>query len=161
MTQRKTGLEELQVPTHRIPVEVYTDRGEVFAGGLFVAESPYHSSHVEHLVQALNDERSFLPFDAADADTDCAILNKDHMVRVKMKTAPVMLLEGLGGSLCDSKPCRVLMSDGARLEGHLTVDTPWSLSRLLDKLNRAERFVRLVDDEHIEFLQTSHIVRVD
>ena len=113
------------------------------------------------MAQALNDERSFLPFDAEQGASDCAILNKAHMMRVTMKAAPEILLEGFGGCFHDAKPCRVLLADGTELEGHLTIDTPWSLSRLLDKLNRAERFVRLVNDERIEFLRVSQIVRVD
>jgi len=154
-------VEELQVPTHRIAVEIYTDRGEHFSGGLFVTEARYHTDRIEDLRQALNDERSFMPFEADEHETDCYIINKIHVTRIRLKGQPHDLLaEGAGGRP-DGKSCRLILADGGRLEGEVTVETPWSLSRLVDKLNQAEPFLLVVTSDGVEFIQTRHIVCVN
>ena len=153
-------MEELQVPTHRVTVEVLTDRGQRYTGGLFVTEAPYHTDRVEDLRQALNDERVFMPFQDDEGSSDCCILNKKHVTRIKLEGVPDELLaEGADGRP-EGKHCRLVMGDGTRLEGDVTVETPWSLSRLVDKLNQAEPFLLVVTATHVEFIQTRHIVCV-
>jgi hypothetical protein len=151
-------LQELQVPTRRLAVEVFTDGGERLAGGLFIAHSRYRMDAVELLLGVLNDERSFLPFDGAPSSSSpCSILSKAHITRVSVARN--------FGSAEPEVPvdhtCRLRLTDGRSLEGHLGIDTPPSLARPLDKLNRAGRFVRFVTDSTIELVQTAAIVRVE
>lgn len=151
-------MQELQVPTQRLLVEVFTSGGERFRGGLFITESPFHTGPVDQVLQTLNDERGFLPFRTEGEKPTVAILNKCHILRVRFE----------GGHdddppfpANDVTPCNLLLADGTRLEGELTVETPRTLSRLVDKLNRAERFVRFATGEAVEFVQTALVVRVD
>ena len=58
-------------------------------------------------------------------------------------------------------PCTVLLADGSTLDGVVHVDTPWWMSRLVDKLNQADTFLELVTEEGTEFIGTEHVVRVD
>ena len=154
-------MQELQVPTHRVAVELFTDRGERFAGGLFVTEAPYHTDRVEDLKQALNDQRMFLPFDADENATNCHIINKSHVSRIRLQGRPEdLLLEGAEGRP-EGKACQLRLVDGDTVEGEVAVDTPWSLSRLVDKFNQAEQFVLVVTKDSVEFVQLRHIVCVN
>lgn len=151
-------MQELQVPTQRLVVEVFTSGGERFRGGLYITESPFHRGLVEQMLHTLNDERGFLPFRTEDPQPVLAVLNKSHIMRVRF--------EGDHGEdpllpATELTPCNLLLADGTRLAGELTVETPRTLSRLVDKLNRAERFVRIATDQAVEFVQTAHVVRVD
>jgi len=58
-------------------------------------------------------------------------------------------------------PCTLVLSDGTRVAGRVAVETPPSQSRLVDKLNHAERFIPIVSDEAVDFVQRSHVVRLD
>jgi hypothetical protein len=160
-SQGDFAVEELQVPTHRVAVELYTDRGEHFPGALFVTEARYHTDRVEDLRQALNDERAFMPFQAEDPEAGCGIVNKLHVTRIKLKGRPDELLAEGAEARPEGKACRLILADGTRLAGEVTVETPWSLSRLVDKLNQAEPFLLVVTSESVEFVQTRHIVGVN
>jgi hypothetical protein len=149
-------VQELQVPTRRIAVEVFTDRGQHYTGGLFVTDSPYRGDAIEQMLAALNDGRSFLPFDASPGTENCAILNKKHIARVSFARSA-----DDDASSDHEMGCTLHLTDGTALAGRITVDTPWSLSRLLDKLNAAGPFVRLDTGSGHELVRTSHIVRVD
>ena len=151
-------MDELQVPTRRLEAEIFTDSGERFSGGLFVTDSPYSSDAIEQLLLVLNDQRTFLPFATeVPPTTPCSILNKTHITRVSFER---LILEDEMEANSEGT-CHLRLADGSTLVGYLTLDTPLSLSRLLDKFNRAGRFVRFVTDSTIELVQTSYIVRVD
>ena len=154
-------MQELQVPTHRIDVELFTDRGEHFAGGLFVTEAPYHTDRIEDLKQVLNDQREFLPFDADDSGTDCHIINKTHVTRIKLEGQPDDLLAEGAEARPEGMACELRLADGSTIAGEMAVDTPWSHSRLVDKLNQAESFVLVVTQDSVEFVQLRHIVCVN
>lgn len=154
-------MQELQVPTHRVAVELFTKRGERFAGGLFVTEAPYHTDRVEDLKQALNDQRMFLPFDSDQNATECHIINKSQVTRIKLEGQPEDLLREGAESRPEGKACELRLADGTSIEGEVAVDTPWSLSRLVDKFNAAEPFVLVVTKDSVEFVQLCHIVCVN
>jgi hypothetical protein len=143
-------------------VEVFTDRGEHFSAGLFVTETPFHASRLESVLETLNDERSFLPFRGEPPLSEFVILNKTHIMRVKLEQSPDGFVpQGYGGFSTDKEVCCLMLADGTRLTGQVAVDTRWTLSRLVDKLNQAGRFMTVVTPEHIELIQTSQVVRVD
>jgi hypothetical protein len=154
-------VQELQVPTHRVTVELFTDRGERIEGGIFVAEAPYHTDRVEDIQQALNDQRSFLPFDSDDPGTSYRIVNKSHIVRVKLSGSPEELLAEGAETRPEGKACSLHLADGNRIQGEVAVETPWSSSRVVDKFNQAEPFVLVVTEESVEFVQTQHIIFVN
>ena len=154
-------MEELQVPTHRVAVEIYTHSGEQFSGGLFVTEAPYHTDRVEDLKQVLNDQRMFLPFDADEHATNCHIVNKSHVTRIRLEGRPEDLLVEGAEARPEGKACQLRLIDGTAIEGEVAVDTPWSLSRLVDKFNQAEQFVLVVTQDSVEFVQLRHVICVN
>jgi len=55
-------MDELQIPTRSVAVEIVTDSGQTLAGSLFMAETRYTTGSPEEVVEVLNDERGFIPF---------------------------------------------------------------------------------------------------
>ena len=159
-------MEELQVPTRRITVKVFVDTGESYSGSLFVAGSHFPTSRPEEVLGVLNDERVFLPFQADLPSTEFSLLNKTHVLRVRVEWDPLAEGQPDGmpyeepGLLEDTTPRRVFLKDGTRLVGDIYVDTPARMSRLVDKLNHAEQFLQVVTEDSIEFVQTRHVVYV-
>jgi hypothetical protein len=164
-------MEELQVPTRRIRVQIATNSGDSFEGALFAPEMQYRTRPVEYVLHLLNDDRDFLPFQL-EADSGRSLLfNKSHIVRVHLGTdgrwadpfeqaAERQEFTTYGADM-EHEVCTALLSDGTRLSGRLAVETRWSSSRLLDKLNLNQRFVPLVTDEGIEFVQRNQMVRIE
>jgi hypothetical protein len=159
-------MEELQIPTHSIAVEIHTADGKQIAGALYAAEVRFVNGPPAEVIHLLNDERAFLPFQTATGKgrkREQVILNKDHIVRVRLLLAPGSPAEGeVGVNEEDAPgPCTLVLSDGTRVAGRVAVETPRFQSRLVDKLNHAERFIPVVSDEAVEFVQRSHVVRLD
>jgi hypothetical protein len=160
-------MEELQVPTHSIDVEIHTDDGKQLQGLLYAAERRYVTGEFAKLVHLLNDERNFLPFQAMDPGgrkRRHVILNKDHIVRVRLSSEAASAT-GVGTKPEDQGESpgenTVVLTDGTCLVGRVVVETPRSQSRLVDKLNHAERFIPIISDESVDFVQRDHVLRLD
>jgi hypothetical protein len=153
-------MEELQVPTRRIAVELFTSDGRRLHGWLFAGESPWGYTDREEAARILNDERAFLPFGRPGREEGrpvLELLNKDHIVRVRLEAA-VPEVEADDGSYSPS--CTIVLSDGERLSGRLRLPTPLSASRLIDKLNLAPRFLPFATQHGVQLLHRDHVARV-
>jgi hypothetical protein len=154
-------MDELQIPTRSVAVEIVTDSGQTLTGSLFMAETRYTTGSPEEVVEVLNDERGFIPFrlEKGPSRGRDVVLNKDHILRVRLRVAkPAAPTPATPGAT----PTVLHLSDGTRLEGCIAVDTPWASSRLLDKLNQEFRFIPLIrDDGGYEFVHRAHVVRLD
>ena len=88
-------------------------------------------------------------------------------VRLTHELGFSMLITELGGPLKpedqDEFPGEntVVLTDGTCLVGRVAVETPRSQSRLVDKLNHAERFIPIISDESVDFVQRDHVLRLD
>ena len=155
-------MEQLQVPTRQIEVDLLLAGGARLVGYLFLTEAPFQSGRPEDVIHVLSDERSFIPFVADHPTSSPMALNKDHIVAVQVESATAAALSSpLGGA--DAEVCdrTVLLSDGSRLTGDICVDTPPYASRLLDKLNLAGRFLALRTAGGYAFVQCRHVVQVE
>jgi hypothetical protein len=154
-------VQELQVPTRPIAVEVFVTTGTQFSGSLFVHESPYHESDADDVIDLLNDERDFLPLGLTDRQDGPFILSKAHIVRVRLEMPGADPLDCASGAIpADSAASTLFLADGSCVKGALLVATPPSTSRLVDKLNSAETFLSVASSEAIEFVRRSHVVHV-
>jgi len=155
-------VEQLQVPTRRIEVDVRLADGGHLLGYMFLTEAPYQSGRPEDVINILNDERTFLPF-ASDHPTSSPVaLNKEHIVLVEVESAPSAMLGSSLGHV-DEEGCdrTLLLVDGQRVTGDICVDTPPHASRLLDKLNLSGRFLALRTTGGYAFVQRQQIVHVE
>ena len=155
-------MEQLQIPTRQIEVDLLLADGDRLVGYLFLTETPFQSGRPEDVIQILNDERRFLPFIADGPTTSPLALNKDHVVCVHVESRPAATLATpLGHVDAEGSDRTLLLSDGTRIAGDLCIDTPPHASRLLDKLNLAERFLALRTTGGYAFVNCRHIVHVE
>jgi hypothetical protein len=156
---------ELQVPTRRIPVEIFLRSGEHLEGVLFLVDTSLASRRPWEVLEVLNDERRFLPV-LSDAPERRFVLNKHHILRVRMR-APDAHAEGGEpawpglGELEPPDASIIQLADGERVRGLICLDTRPNASRPLDKLNQADTFLAVQCADGVEFLQTASVVRVD
>ena len=168
------GMEELQIPTRTVAVDIVTDAGQTIDGILFLAETRHTTGRPEDVVDVLNDERGFIPFRLGSGPKRGrdVVLNKDHIVRVRLRDQTGSRPSAARGSpagpspgappAAATEPTVIHLSDGSRVAGRILVDTPRAASRLLDKLNLEHRFIPLIrDDGGTEFVHRAHVVRLD
>lgn len=154
-------MQELQIPTRPILVEVLVTTGALISGSLYVPESPQQTHDADEVIQLLNDERSFVPMAVTGNNSGPFVLSKAHIVRVRLPLLEGEALDRTSESApSDSSTSTLLLVDGSVLEGTLAVVTPPHLSRLLDKLNAADLFLSVISTEAIDFVQRSLVVHV-
>ena len=154
-------MQELQIPTRPILVDILVTTGAPISGSLYVPESPQQTHDADEVINLLNDERSFVPLAVTGQRSGPFVLSKAHIVRVRLPLLEGEALDRTSESApSDSSTSTLLLVDGSILEGTLVVVTPPSLSRLLDKLNAADLFLSVVSTEAIDFVQRTHVVHV-
>ena len=154
-------MQELQIPMRPIVVDVHVTTGAHINGSIFIPHSKHQTDDAQEVMQVLNDERRFIPLAVAGKKRRPLVVSKTHIVRVRLPLSESDALHRISESPpSDSPTSSLLLVDGSVLEGTLTVDTPPSLSRLVDKLNSADLFVSIVSTEAIDFVQRSHVVHV-
>ncbi len=155
-------MQELQVPTRRIRVEVVTF-GQRLEGVLFLSCAPYQSGRPEDVAEVLNDGRAFVPFETNGASARHLALNKQHILRVHVHGEEDATDAAAPGADDDRfpHPADIVLADGSRVSGEIVLDTPPSAARLLDKLNLADRFLAVRNADGFEFVQRDHIVHVE
>jgi len=110
--------------------------------------------------ERLNDDADFFPFLPAGSN-EPVIVNKRCVawVTFDMGTFPPSQddesLEVVSPEHRVRVDCR-----GRRLEGALVIDLPEYKSRVLDRLNQPERFLRIKDDRFLHYVSRDHISKV-
>jgi hypothetical protein len=158
--ETQTPLYDLRVPTATFVAEVVLADGEALHGRFFV---PSHTSlHPGPMRpdERLNDDADFFPFLPADA-TEPVILNKRQVAWVTFDTRSFPR-SGEDESLEILSPEHRVTVDcrGKRLEGVLVIDLPDYKSRVLDRLNQPERFLRIKDGDLLHYVSRDHISKV-
>ncbi len=161
-----------QVPTRPVSVEVFLADGRHLSGRIFLAEDLRLDGKINLLMSALNDAREFIPFEVGDdRGARSLVLNKDHIVRVHMADDEEGAVKSPDAPDADAAPdmadsqavetAILYLSDGSRITGEVAVDTPTSLSRPVDKLNLALRFLPVISDGGVDVVQRSHVTTLD
>ena len=154
-------MQEFQIPTRPIPVDVLVTTGEHICGSIYVPHSGHQPNDADDVMLLLNDERRFVPLAVTEKKSGPFVLSKAHIVRVRIQLSEGEAQDRVSGSApTDSPTSTLLLVDGSVLEGTLAVITPPSLSRLVDKLNFADLFLSVVSNGEIDFVQKSHVVHV-
>lgn len=159
-----------QVPTRPVTVEVFLVDGRHLSGRIFLVEDARVTGDTELLMGALNDGREFIPFDTGHRrDAHTLVLNKDHIVRVRLTkdTADGRVVRALSDAedpvaqVPAGDRAVLQLSDGSEITGRVAVETPESLSRNVDKLNLALRFLPVVRDDGVDLVQRCHVTTLD
>jgi|GEM_PF-3205539 len=157
-----------QVPTRPVRVEIFLTDGRQLSGRMFLVEDPRVSGNTDLLLGTLNDAREFIPFAVGDErGARSLVLNKDHIVRVRLavevkNAGEPPELSGPEEAGARAGETTILdLSDGSQITGQVAVETPESLSRTVDKLNRALRFLPVIREDGVDVVQRCHVTTLD
>jgi len=157
-------VEELQVPTRTIDVEIFALGDRHLTGCLFLVEAECQHGNQRAVLNLLNDERQFVPFGlTVDGEREnVVILNKQRILRVHLNSD----VERADDLAIEVDPhgethASFVLIDGSAVAGQLKIEAPWTSSRLVDKLNQAERFIPIANGHGYQFIQATHVAEVD
>ena len=152
---------DLRVPTTTFTAEVVLVDGETLLGRFFV---PSHTSlHPGPMRpdERLNDEADFFPFLPADGP-EPVIVNKRQVawVAFDVRTFPPTTEEDSYEAPSTPEHRVSVHCRGRTLEGVLVIDLPLYKSRVLDRLNQPERFLRIKEGHFLFYISRDHISKV-
>ncbi len=168
-------MQELQVPTRLIQIEIATSFGLSTRCELFVPDLSTRQAEAERVIELLNDDRRFLPLLIGEAHERVAV-SKQHIVHVQLDSRADDLRRRADNQDRDrgdddtavvwpttppDTECRLRLANGENLAGMLVIDSEWNASRLIDKLNRATSFVALITARGVAFVNRDHIVQAE
>jgi hypothetical protein len=149
---------EFRVPTNALSAEVLSAAGQTLVGRIFVPATASRHSGAMRVGEWLDEAVDFFPFLADGAETSI-ILNKRQVLVVSFAGAAEgdePIDEDEGGNRR-----RVRVRCGEReFAGTVLIEMPESQSRVLDHLNRPNRFLGLADGQRHLFIQMAHISSV-
>jgi hypothetical protein len=126
---------------------------------IFLAEHAGHGFERQTVLDLLEQVEPFLP--ALDVETGvCESVNARAVVWIGMSRQS-MEAEGGADELFEHRKCvRVALAGGGSLEGEVLYSAPEGESRLVDYLNRPERFIRLWDGDRVFLVNKQSVVRI-
>ena len=146
--------DELRVPKRRVQVEVLVPGSPPRQVTIFLAEFASKHTGPERLSDLLNAPGEFFP--ALDAG------EMVFLGRHSIAAARVAREWELGEELAEGQQpeVEIPLTDGTCLRGLVSFVLPPERSRLLDCLNDAQPFVRLLEQDRVALIHKRHIVRV-
>jgi hypothetical protein len=126
---------------------------------LFLAEHGVHAFARQTVLDLLEQVETFLP--ARDAETGLwESFNARAVVWIAM-SREALEEEGSADQLFEHRRfVRVLLAAGSSLEGEVLYSAPDGEARLVDHLNRPERFLRLWDGDRVLLVNKQSVVRI-
>lgn len=146
---------ELRVPTIATVAQVSCADGRVFTGRVFVPAAALRHTGPMRPEEWINEPALFFPF-LPDREDVPVLLNKDEVVAISI-SAP-----GPDEEVSGDVSIRGLAVECGtqRFEGDVRIDMPEGQRRVLDTLNRPERFVTLRAGKRQHLVNKRRITRV-
>ena len=146
--------DELKVPKRRVQVEVLAPGAPPRQVTVFLADFASKHSGPERLSDLLNAHDEFVP---ALENGATVFLGRHSIAAARVAREWEPGEEAAQGS---QHQLEILLAGGACLRGLVSVVLPPERSRLLDFLNDAQPFLRLVEENQVALIHKRHIVRV-
>jgi hypothetical protein len=151
-------MDDLRVPKRRIPVEMLLPGGASRQTTLFLSEVAADHTGPERPSDLLNGGDDFVPaFD--ETGKAMTFLNRSAISAVRLDPALDADLDE-DVTLPTEHEVEVLLQDGTPLRGLVSFLRPAERSRLVDFLNEAPPFFRLIDGAVLVLVNKRHVVRV-
>ncbi len=147
----------LRIPKKTLEVELTLFGATPRRVELFLAEHGSHDFNRQHVVDLLGEPGTFLP--VRDLETgEWEVFNSRAVVWIGMSR---LSAEAEGDELYDHrKPVCVALLGGGALEGEILYSAPEGAARLVDVLNRRERFFRLWGGHHVFLVNKDFVTRI-
>jgi hypothetical protein len=150
---------QLRIRKEPLAVELMLAGGPPRRVEIFLAEHGSHDFNRQRVLDLLEEVGPFLP--VRDPETgESESFNSLAVVWIGMSGASIDA-EGPGDELFEHRrSVRVSLVGGASLEGEVLYSAPDGGSRLVDHLNRKERFFRLWNGERVFLVNKGSVLRV-
>jgi hypothetical protein len=143
----------------RIDATVTLSSGDSTRGCFFAAGDSTRHGGPERLIDLLNEEMGFVPFEIHHEDgTRTVLYNRSHIVLVALEENDASLDPGY--SVATRRYVSILLSNGQRVVGAVRVYRPEGRDRLSDWARQSETFRYLETSDMALLINTAHIVDV-
>jgi len=151
-------MDELRVPKRRTLVEIQLHGGAVHRVAVFLGDFAHDHAGPERLSDLLNGLGDFVP--AYDLDSDSmTFLNRGGVAVVRL-SGYIEPDAAEQHTLPTEHDVEIVLNDGATLRGLVSYILPPEKSRLIDFLNDAPLFFRLLEQNAVALINKRHVARV-
>ena len=154
---------EFRVEKSRRNANITLSTGEIVAGCFFVSGSSAHGPGPERVVDILNAEGGFFPFEVHDDTGSRTVLyNRDQVVTIELADREARLDPGY--DVATRREVSLRLSNGRRLTGSVRVYRPEGRDRLSDWARHPDRFRYLEtgsDDEGTVIMNVAHVIEIN
>jgi hypothetical protein len=150
-------MSELQVPTFALQVEIGFADGTTQRGRIFLPTVASLHTGPTRPEEWLNDETEFFPYSPEGTETSYLASKREV---VAMSVPALSNIEPLPDDVELPQRRVVVECRDHRYEGVLLIDVPGERPRVLDHMNRRERFVSLRDGDRHHLIQKRRITRI-
>lgn len=152
-------MSEFRVEKRREAAELTLTTGDTLEGFLFLADSSPTHTGPERVGDLLNAESGFFPFEAVDGGT--SLVNRAHVLKVALPDPAIEEQLNAGYQVAARHAVSVLLANGERLSGTVTVYGPRGRDRLSDYYADTEdRFRYLELPDRTLLISSAHIVAI-
>jgi hypothetical protein len=149
---------ELRVPKQRVEVEILLPGGESRRVAVFLAEFASHHRGGERLSDLLNGPGSFFP--AVDVDADQVSFINRAAIAVARVAPAVEPDTSAELTLPTEHEVEITLVDGRTVEGVISFVQPPERSRLMDYLNEAPPFFRVLEEKRVSLVNKAHVALI-
>ena len=153
-------MSQFRVEKHRAGAEVALATGATVRGTFFLAGSSATHTGPERVADLLNAESGFFPFETAGGDADTILINRAHVIAVRLLERTDDPRLDPGYPLATERHVAMLLSNGTSLVGSVRVYRPQGRDRLSDYARSTETFRYVENDEGTFVVNSAHIVNL-
>jgi hypothetical protein len=144
----------LKLKTQKRQAEIMFSDGHSIGGHFFISPSPKGPAGSENVIEILNDDRSYIPFEIAEGEISLLQKGSIIMVRMAISEMPKDL------PYLSRTSTKIFLLSGDILEGNVFIDLPKTRTRLSDFLNFSKRFFFIEVDEQDILVNTKFVKMV-
>ena len=144
----------LKLKTQKRQAEIMFSDGHSIDGHFFISPSPKGLAGSENVIEILNDDRFYIPFEIADGEISLLQKGSIVMVRMAISEMPKDL------PYLSRASTKIFLLSGDILEGNVFIDLPKTRTRLSDFLNFSKRFFFIDVDEQDILVNTTFVKMV-
>lgn len=150
-------MDELRIPKRRVPVDVVLPGGVTRNVLVFLSEAAPGHEGPERLSDLLNGSDAFIPAQEANGG-GMTFLHRTSIAVARV--AAEFDLDAASFTPETEHEVEIALADGSHLCGRVRYSLPPERARLVDFLNRAEPFFRLVERDAVALVGRAHVARV-
>jgi hypothetical protein len=154
-------MSEFRVEKHRAEAELTLSTGTRVKGAFFLSGSSADHAGPERVGDLLNGEQGFFPFELAGGGNARTVLyNRAHVTTISLPANVIEARLNTGYDVATKRRVSILLSNGTRVAGTVSVYRPIGRDRLSDFAHVEGPFQYLETSDHTLIINTAYIVEL-